>query len=104
MGGRILKPGEAVINLSRMGFKFEVAGGKVRYRYEGPGEPDPSQAVPLLEVLKAHKGEVLFFLRCFCPRCGGGCFVPDYEGRSLCLACDWGELVRLYPAMAGRKH
>jgi ribosomal protein S27AE len=99
-----MRPGEAVINLSRMGFKFEVAAGKVRYRYEGSGEPDPHQAMPLLETLKAHKDEVLFFLKCFCPRCGGCCFVPDYEGRPLCLACDWAELVKLYPAMAGVKH
>jgi len=83
-----MRPGEAVIELSRMGFKFEVADGKVRYRYEGPGEPDPGQAVPLLEVVKAHRDEVAFFLKCHCPRCGGVVF-GTFEGKSRCLACYW---------------
>jgi hypothetical protein len=83
-----MRPGEAIIELSRMGFKFEVADGKVRYRYEGPVEPDPSQAVPLLEVVKAHRDEVAFFLKCHCPRCGGVVF-GTFEGKSHCLACYW---------------
>jgi len=98
-----MRPGEAVINLSRMGFRFEVADGKVRYRYEGPGEPDPGQAIPLLEVVKAHKDEVLFFLRCHCPRCGGCCFMPDYEGRPLCMACDWNLLTELYAGLKEKR-
>lgn len=83
-----MKPGDAVIKLSRLGFRFEVADGKVRYRYEGPGEPDPGQVVPLLEVVKAHKGEVAFFLKCHCARCGGVLF-GTFDGKSQCLACYW---------------
>jgi hypothetical protein len=94
-----MKPEEAVINLSRMGYAFEVADGKLRYRYEGPDEPDPHLVVPLLEVVKAHKDEALFFLRCYCPRCGGCCFIPDCEGRDLCVSCDWNLLVDLYPGL-----
>jgi hypothetical protein len=47
---------------------------------------------------------VAFFLKCHCSRCGGVAFCPDCEGRPLCLACDWEELVKLYPAMAGVRH
>jgi hypothetical protein len=57
-----MRPGEAIVNLSRKGFKFEVAGDKLRYRYEGPGDPNPGQARLLLEVVKAHKAEALRFL------------------------------------------
>jgi len=92
-----MRPGEAVINLSRMGFKFEVADGKVRYRYEGPGEPDPGQIVPLLEVVKAHRDEVAFFLKCHCPRCGGVCFIGKW-----CMACDWEQLIEIYPGLERR--
>jgi hypothetical protein len=94
-----MRPEEAVINLSRIGFKFEVAGDRVRYRYEGPDDPDPHQVKPLLEVAKAHKEEVLWFLACHCPRCGGVCFVPDYDGKRLCLGCDWDYLVTIYPGL-----
>lgn len=83
-----MRPGEAIIKLSRMGFKFEVADGKVRYRYEGHGEPDPGQVVPLLEVLKAHRDGVAFFLKCHCSRCGGVVF-GTFDGESQCLACYW---------------
>jgi len=54
-----------------MGFKFEVAGGKVRYRYEGLDDPDPFQTLPLLRVVKAHKDEVMVFLA------GRGCQAPS---------------------------
>lgn len=52
---------------------------------------------PLLEVVKAHKADVRYFLKSYCPRCGGVAFCPDYEGHPLCLACDWAALVELYP-------
>jgi ribosomal protein S27AE len=79
-------------------------GETIKARYEGPGKPDLTRVRPLLGVMKAHKPDVVYFLRSFCARCGGCCFVPDYEGRSLCLACDWAALEKLYPAMAGGKH
>jgi ribosomal protein S27AE len=95
---------EAVRKLAHLGYRFVVNGETIKGRYEGPGEPDPDTLRPLLETVKAHKPEVLYFLKSFCPRCGGCCFVSDYEVRPLCLACDWGELVKLYPGMAGVKH
>ena len=53
---------EAVKKLSSLGYRFELAGDRLRYRYEGQGDPDRGMVLPLLEVVKAHKPEVLDFL------------------------------------------
>jgi hypothetical protein len=53
---------EAVLKLSALGYRFEVAGEKVRWCFEGPGKPDPSQVRPLLDLVKEHKPEVLAYL------------------------------------------
>ena len=98
-----MKAIEAVKKLSSLGYRFELAGDRLRYRYEGPGTPDPDTVRPLLETVKAHKPEALYFLKCYCPRCGGCCFAPDYEGRPLCLGCDWDQLLILYPGL-NKKH
>jgi ribosomal protein S27AE len=90
---------EALRTLARMGYRFTVNGETIKAKYYGPGEPDPSQVKPMLEAVKAHKPEAIYFLKSYCPRCGGCCFAPDYEGRPLCLACDWKELVSLYPGL-----
>jgi hypothetical protein len=91
------------MKLISMGYKFELVGEKVRYQWQGQGTPNPAHVKPLLEAVKAHKPEVVGFLRCYCLKCGGCCFVPDYAGKPLCLGCDWQELTRLYPAL-GVKH
>lgn len=80
-------------------FRFRLEGEAVKVRFEGQDKPDPAQVAPLLDLVKSHKEEVRHFLKCYCPRCGGGFFAPDYEGRPLCLACDWGLLVELYPGL-----
>jgi len=90
---------EATRKLAHMGYQFMVDGKTIKAKYEGPGDPDPAQVRPLLELVRQHKEDVRHFLRYFCPRCGGCCFVPDYEGRGLCLACDWATLVTLYPGL-----
>lgn len=93
-----MNPGiEALRKLAHLGYRFTVNGEIIKAKYEGPGDPDPAQVRPLLETIKTHKPEVVDFLRCHCPKCGGCCFVPDYEGRALCMGCDWGLLVELYP-------
>ena len=100
-----MNPGqEAIQKLAAMGYRFTVNGETIKAKYEGQGGPDPAQVRPLFEVVKANKPEALYFLKCHCPRCGGVATCPDYEGGPLCLACDWDELARLYPAMAGAKH
>lgn len=99
-----MKPGEAVMELTRYGFRFRLDGEAVKVRFAGEQKPDPEKVAPLLEVARQHKDEVRHYLRCYCPKCGGVASCPDYEGRPLCLACDWGELTRLYPGLAEVKH
>lgn len=88
---------EAVRTLAHMGYRFTVNGDTIQARYEGQGDPNPLKVKPLLEVVKAHKAAVRYFLKSYCPRCGGCCFAPDHEGRPICMACDWARLVDLYP-------
>jgi len=100
-----MNPGiEAVQKLAHLGFRFRLEGETIKAKYQGPGQPDPAVVSPLLQVARQHKDDVRFFLKCHCAKCGCCCFIPDYEGRPLCLSCDWSALVELYPAMAGVKH
>lgn len=94
-----MNPGEAIIKLTGLGYKFELLGDKVRYRYEGPGDPEPARVRPLLDLVRQHKEDVRFFLKCHCPRCGGVAFCPDLEEKSRCLACDWEYLTSIYPGL-----
>jgi hypothetical protein len=100
-----MNPGiEAVRKLAQMGYRPHLEGRSIRLRYEGQGAPDPAQVVPLVDLVRQHKDEVRYFLKSYCPRCGGCCSVPDYEGRPLCLGCDWDKLCDLYPGLTGAKH
>lgn len=98
----LMKPSpgiEAVRTLAHLGYRFTVNGDTIKARYEGQGDPDPVKVKPLLEVVKAHKADVRYFLKSYCPLCGGVATCPDYEGRPLCLGCDWEDLVHLYPGL-----
>lgn len=97
-----MRPGEAVIRLTNLGFRFRLDGESIRLRYEGQGEPNADQVRPLLKTIKTHKPEVVDFLRCHCPKCGGVVFCSDYEGRGLCLRCDWQTLTEIFPALRTR--
>jgi hypothetical protein len=99
-----MRPGEAVMELSRIGFQFRMEGESIKLKFEGDKAPDPVQVAPLLEVARQHRDEVRYFLKSYCPKCGGCCFVPDYGGRPLCLGCAWPVLVERYPGLAGVKH
>jgi hypothetical protein len=57
-----MKAIEAVRKLSSLGYRFELAGDRLRYQYHGPGKPDLDTVRPLLETVKVHKPEVLAFL------------------------------------------
>ncbi len=57
-----MKAIEAVKKLSSLGYRFELAGDRLRYQYHGPGTPDPDTVRPLLETVKAHKPDVLAYL------------------------------------------
>ena len=87
-----MRPGEAVMELTRHGFRFRLDGGAVKVRYEGEQKPDPEIVSPLLDLVRQHKEDVRYFLKSYCPKCGGCCFIG-----SLCMACDWQELTEVYP-------
>lgn len=53
---------QAIQTLTKLGYKAWVEGEAVRLKYEGPDDPDPGQVRPLLDVVKAHKKEVLEYL------------------------------------------
>ena len=98
-----MNPGiEAVRKLAHLGYRFQVNGETIKAKYHGPGEPDPGTVRPLLATVREHKPEAIYFLKSYCPRCGGCCFAPDYEGRPLCMGCDWATLVELYPDLKVR--
>jgi len=63
-----MKAIEAVKKLSSLGYRFELAGDRLRYRYEGQGDPDRGMVLPLLEVVKANKQDVLTYLSKPAPR------------------------------------
>ena len=92
-----MRPGDAVMELSRIGFRFRLDGEAVKVRFEGDQTPDPETVSPLLDLVRQHREDVRHFLKCYCPRCGGVATCPDYEGAHLCMACDWQQLVDLYP-------
>jgi hypothetical protein len=94
-----MKPSEAVMKLAVLGYCFEVAGEQLRWRFEGQGQPSPDEVRPLLQLIKESRDEVLFFLRCYCPRCGGMMFIPDLEGQDQCASCDWRLLIEIYPGL-----
>ena len=90
---------EAVQKLAHMGYRFSVNGDKIRGSYEGQGDPDPAVVSPLVDLVHQNKDNVLLFLKCYCPRCGGVVFCPDLDGQRRCLSCDWEYLRCIYPAL-----
>ncbi len=89
-----MRPGEAVMELTRHGFRFRLDGEAVKVKFEGEQKPDPAKVAPLLDLVRQHREDVRLFLQCHCPKCGGCCFIG-----SLCMACDWTQLVELYPGL-----
>jgi hypothetical protein len=89
---------EAVRMLANMGYRFTVTGETIKGKYHGQYKPDPAQVRPLVDVMKAHKPDVVYFLKSYCPRCGGVCFIG-----SMCMACDWEQLVERCPDLQIRQ-
>lgn len=65
---------------------------------ESPTKDRQARRKPLLEMVKANKPDALYFLKSFCPKCGGCCFIDG-----LCMACDWVALVELYPDLTKKQ-
>jgi hypothetical protein len=96
---------QALNYLVQMGFQATVVGDTIRLVYQGEAPLDRQRANLLIDAVTQDKEQVLQFHRWgYCPRCGSSATCPDYEGRPLCLGCDWEELIRLYPGMAAVKH
>jgi hypothetical protein len=57
-----LRPDEAFIELTSIGFRFRLDGEALKVRYKGTETPDPAKVLLLLELVKTHKSEVLAFL------------------------------------------
>jgi DNA primase len=89
----------AIHELALMGFRAWAVDNNIRVAFAGAGDPDPDVVTPLLDLVKQNKGEVLFFLKCCCPRCGGVAFVPGPEGANLCLSREWDYLSTIYPGL-----
>jgi hypothetical protein len=98
-----MRPGDAVMELSKIGFRFRLDGEAVKVRFEGKQTLDPEAVSPLLDLVRQHKEEVRFFLKCHCPRCGGVLF-GTINGVSRCMGCYWEEQALLYPDMVRIKH
>jgi hypothetical protein len=98
-----MKPTEAVMELSRIGFRFRLDGEAVKVRFEGEQTPDTEAVSPLLDLVRQHKEEVRFFLKCHCPRCGGVLF-GTFNEVSQCMVCYWEEQALIYPDMVRIKH
>lgn len=90
---------EAVQSLTNMGYRFTVNGETIKAKYRGPGKSDPDKVRPLFNLVKAHKSEVLSFLRCCCPKCGGTGFGTFPNGQERCLACYWEGLKASNPGL-----
>ena len=50
---------DAVYHLRNMGYSLATHDEKLRYEYQGRNNPQSEQIKPLLNILKAHKEEIL---------------------------------------------
>lgn len=103
-----MKPGAAIMRLTAMGYHFTLNGDKIRFFWQGPGDPpDPSQVAPLFEVIKADREAAISFLRVHCPKCGGCFFWTSLWGDKKCMNCeppDWNLFDRLFPHAQEVRH
>jgi hypothetical protein len=102
-----MKPGAAIMKLTDLGYHFHFNGEKIVFKWQGAGEPDPSQVAPLFEAIKADREAAILFLRTYCPRCGSCFFWNDLWGKEKCMNCDppdWQLLERLFPQTQRVRH
>lgn len=50
---------DAIDKLRSLGYSFTLKGERLIYTYQGKGNPSYDEITPLLEVLKAHKADIL---------------------------------------------
>ena len=83
-----MKPGAAIMKLTDIGYHFTLNGDKIRYDWQGTGEPDPAQVAPLFEAIKANREAAILFLRVYCSKCGGCLFWTSLGVTRKCMNCD----------------
>ena len=49
----------AISRLRAIGYRFVLDGENLRYTFQGKHPPSPGQIIPLIEVLTAHKEEIV---------------------------------------------
>jgi hypothetical protein len=79
---------QAIMTLTKIGYRFELADGKLRYEHDGRTKPDPDIVIPLLKTIVANRDEAVMFLRIHCPQCGGAFYWGDKAGDLHCYGCD----------------
>jgi hypothetical protein len=102
-----VRPGEAILRLSKLGYHVMLAGEKIKVKFQGEIKPDPAQVTPLLEAIREDRQEAILFLRSYCPRCGGCFFWSSLGGNQKCMNCeppDWQLFEKLYPQLQEVKH
>ncbi|MBM4284328.1 MAG: hypothetical protein FJ128_03625 [Deltaproteobacteria bacterium] len=75
---------EAAVKLANIGYRFTVNGETIKAEYTGPGDPDPAQVAPLIELLRNHREEVRRYLS---QAQAGGAAAPPPERMLTCHDC-----------------
>lgn len=83
-----MNPGEAVMKLTALGYRFQVEGNALRYQWHGFGNPDHSQVKPLFEVVKQHKEEVRTYLAALVT-CRACAHAEVGQGWAICHGTSW---------------
>ena len=86
----------AIHALAQMGYRAWADGKDIRMLFEGEGAPNPAAVAPLMALVQQHKENVLFFLKCHCPKCGGS-FFGTFNGVEQCLGCYYSDLENTPP-------
>ncbi len=79
--------GQVIMKLSAMGYRLWLERDQVGYEYVGTGEPDAAKVMPLLKAIRDRRPDAVYFLKCYCPCCGGVVFGTFSDGKSRCLVC-----------------
>lgn len=53
----------AIRELEKIGFRFYLSGGGIKYTFQGSTKPDPDTVKPLLAEIKAKKEEAIHYLQ-----------------------------------------
>jgi len=90
---------DAIDKLRFHGYSVTLNEGRLRYTYQGKGNPPQDEIIPLLEVLKAHKGEILndpyFLIEQTLQRINEGWESGTLEWIKVNRPDEWGKVIAL---------